>query len=60
MKNNKVTLKNKEKLSSWDRRVTVNVSIPLKVLARIDELHGQGKRSAFVTEVLLKALGFDN
>lgn len=57
---NKVTLKDKQKLSSWDRRVTVNVSIPLKVLARIDELHGQGKRSAFVTECLLKALGFDN
>lgn len=55
-----MTLKNKEKLSSWDRRVTVNFSIPLKVLSKIDEMYGQGKRSAFVTEILLKELGFDN
>lgn len=52
-----MTLKDKQKLSSWDRRVTVNISIPLKVLAAIDEKVTQGKRSEYVTEVLLKDLG---
>lgn len=51
-----MTSKNKEKISSWDRHVTVNISIPLKVLAAIDDQVGQGKRSAFITEILLKDL----
>ena len=55
-----MTLKNKTQLSSWDRRVTVNISIPLKVLAAIDEKVTQGKRSEYVTEVLLKDLGMSD
>ena len=51
-----MTIKGKEKLSSWDRRVTVNISIPLKILAAIDEKVDQGKRSEFITEILLKSL----
>jgi hypothetical protein len=51
-----MTTKDKQKLSSWDRRVTVNFSIPLKVLSAIDERVTQGKRSEYVTEVLLKEL----
>ena len=40
-----MTVKNKEKISSWDRHVTVNISIPLKILAAIDEKATAGKRS---------------
>lgn len=45
-----------EKLSSWERRVTVNISIPLKVLAAIDDRVEPGKRSEFITSILLKDL----
>ena len=51
-----MTSKNKEQLSAWDRRVTVNISIPLKILAAIDEKVESGKRSEFITEILLEAL----
>lgn len=51
-----MTVKGKTQLSSWDRRVTVNISIPLKVLAAIDEKVDNGKRSEFITEILLKEL----
>ena len=49
---------NKEKQisSSWDRHVTVNISIPLKVLLAIDEQVSPGKRSEFIKEILLKSL----
>jgi metal-responsive CopG/Arc/MetJ family transcriptional regulator len=48
--------KNKEKISSWDRHITVNISIPLKVLAAIDEQVTPGKRSEFIKDILLKSL----
>lgn len=51
-----MTVKNKEKISSWDRHVTVNISIPLKVLAAIDEQVTVGKRSEFIKDILLKSL----
>lgn len=51
-----MTVKDKQQLSSWDRRVTVNISIPLKVLAAIDEKVENGKRSEFITDILLKSL----
>lgn len=51
-----MTLKSKESLSAWDRRVTVNISIPLKILAAIDEKVEPGKRSEFITDILLEAL----
>jgi hypothetical protein len=51
-----VTSKNKEKIPVRDRRVTVNISIPLKVLFAIDERCDEGKRSEYVTEILLRAL----
>jgi len=51
-----MTSKNKEKVSVRDRRVTVNFSIPLKVLFAIDEQCDEGKRSEFVTEILVKSL----
>ena len=56
-----MTAKNKEKPSSWDRRVTVNFSIPLKVLAAIDDkCGGVGKRSNYVTGILLKTLELED
>jgi hypothetical protein len=51
-----LTVKNKEKISSWDRHVTVNISIPLKILAAIDEKVTQGKRSEYIKDVLSKNL----
>ena len=51
-----MTAKDNIKLSSWDRRVTVNISIPLKVLAEIDDKVEPGKRSEFITSILLKHL----
>ena len=51
-----MTSKNREQLSAWDRRVTVNISIPLKILAAIDEKVESGKRSEFITDILLEAL----
>jgi len=51
-----MTAKDNTKLSSWERRVTVNISIPLKVLAAIDEKVEVGKRSEFITSILLKDL----
>jgi hypothetical protein len=52
-----MTVKNKEKISSWDRHVTVNISIPLKVLSAIDDKVTPGKRSEYIEEILLKSLG---
>ena len=51
-----MTAKDKAQLSAWDRRVTVNISIPLKILAAIDEKVEPGKRSEFITDILLEAL----
>lgn len=51
-----MTAKDNAKISSWDRRVTVNISIPLKVLAAIDDKVEPGKRSEFITTILLKDL----
>ncbi len=51
-----MTIRNKVQLSAWDRRVTVNISIPLKILAAIDEKVESGKRSEFITDILLEAL----
>ena len=51
-----MTSKNKEKIPVRDRRVTVNISVPLKVLFAIDERCEEGKRSEFITAILLKSL----
>jgi hypothetical protein len=51
-----MTTKSKEKISSWDRHVTVNISIPLKILAAIDEKVTQGKRSEYIKDILAKSL----
>ena len=51
-----MTVKNKEAIGPWDRHVTVNISIPLKVLAAIDEKVTAGKRSEFIKDILLKSL----
>jgi hypothetical protein len=55
--NNNNNKNNKNKTtSSWDRHVTVNISIPLKVLFAIDEKVTPGKRSEFIKDILLKSL----
>lgn len=51
-----MTNKGKEKVSSWDRHVTVNISLPLKILSAIDEKIEPGKRSEYIKEILLKNL----
>lgn len=51
-----MTAKDNQKISSWDRRVTVNISVPLKVLAAIDDMVTPGKRSEYITDILLKEL----
>lgn len=51
-----MTVKNNEKTNPWDRHVTVNISIPMKVLAAIDAKVTPGKRSEFIKDILLKSL----
>jgi metal-responsive CopG/Arc/MetJ family transcriptional regulator len=51
-----VTTKNNTRLAVRDRRVTVNISIPLGLLFKIDEQCENGKRSEFITEILTKSL----
>jgi hypothetical protein len=43
------------------RRVSVNFSIPIGVLDKLDETcGGEGKRSAYITNLLKKALNMNN
>lgn len=49
-----MTQKNKEKLDINNRRLTVNISIPTKLLFIIDENCEQGKRSEYITNILMK------
>ena len=52
-----MTTKNKEKVSINNRRLTVNISIPVRLLFAIDEKCQEGKRSEFITDILMKELG---
>lgn len=51
-----MTTKNKEKVSINNRRLTVNISIPVRLLFEIDSRCAEGKRSEFITEILMKSL----
>lgn len=51
-----MTVKNKEKMSINNRRLTVNISIPVRLLFAIDENCEPGKRSEYITDILMKSL----
>lgn len=53
---NQMTSKNKERVAARDRRVTINISLPMKILFKIDEECEVGKRSEYISTVLQQHL----
>lgn len=49
-----MTAKDKQKIAINDRKLTVNISIPVRLLFAIDENCEIGKRSEYITDILMK------
>ena len=54
---NQMTSKNKERIPARERRITINISMPMKILFKIDEECEPGKRSEYISTVLQQHLG---
>jgi len=49
-----LTAKDKQKIPINSRKLTVNISIPVRLLFAIDENCESGKRSEYITDILMK------
>lgn len=49
-----MTAKDKQKIAINDRKLTVNISIPVRLLFAIDENCEIGKRSEYITDILMQ------
>jgi len=49
-----MTAKDKQKIPINSRKLTVNISIPVRLLFAIDENCESGKRSEYITDILMQ------